>query len=171
MTSFDLPDVSHFVAGTEGPLGQRVFFLQAVATTEIYSWRLEKQQVSALSQAIKNILENHDLGDQTVPLSMEPFTHPAVPEWVVGTVGVGYNERNGRIVIALEEFSTEQPGDGLLGADETPAASSAAWIQLSAQQARQFADGANELVNAGRPICYLCEFPMEPEGHQCPRLN
>jgi uncharacterized repeat protein (TIGR03847 family) len=26
-------------------------------------------------------------------------------------------------------------------------------------------------VEAGRPRCPLCEFPMDPDGHICPRWN
>ena len=26
-------------------------------------------------------------------------------------------------------------------------------------------------VSAGRPKCPLCEFPMDPDGHICPRMN
>ena len=27
------------------------------------------------------------------------------------------------------------------------------------------------VVAAGRPPCPLCGFPLDPEGHICPRLN
>ena len=26
-------------------------------------------------------------------------------------------------------------------------------------------------VDAGRPKCQLCDFPMDPDGHICPRWN
>jgi hypothetical protein len=26
-------------------------------------------------------------------------------------------------------------------------------------------------VAAGRPKCPLCDFPMNPDGHICPRMN
>ncbi|MDQ1367417.1 MAG: hypothetical protein QOE57_3459, partial [Acidimicrobiaceae bacterium] len=28
-----------------------------------------------------------------------------------------------------------------------------------------------ELVEAGRPLCPLCGFPLDSEGHACPRTN
>jgi hypothetical protein len=28
-----------------------------------------------------------------------------------------------------------------------------------------------ESVDAGRPKCQLCDFPMDPSGHICPRWN
>ncbi len=28
-----------------------------------------------------------------------------------------------------------------------------------------------ELVESGRPLCPLCGFPLDPEGHACPRTN
>ena len=28
-----------------------------------------------------------------------------------------------------------------------------------------------EAVAAGRPLCPLCDMPMDPAGHRCPRWN
>ena len=42
MTQFDLPDVDRFTAGTVGPPGRRVFYLQAVAGGELVTRALEK---------------------------------------------------------------------------------------------------------------------------------
>ncbi len=48
-TSFDLPEPDRFTAGTVGPPGQRVFFLQASAEGHVVTLRLEKAQVAALA--------------------------------------------------------------------------------------------------------------------------
>ena len=36
---------------------------------------------------------------------------------------------------------------------------------------RAMAEAAVVAVGQGRPPCPLCEFPMDPDGHACPRWN
>ena len=38
-------------------------------------------------------------------------------------------------------------------------------------QVRAMAARGSEAVSSGRPACPLCEFPMDPAGHICPRWN
>jgi uncharacterized repeat protein (TIGR03847 family) len=38
-------------------------------------------------------------------------------------------------------------------------------------QVRAMAARAVEAVSSGRPKCPLCEQPMDPQGHRCPRWN
>jgi 23S rRNA G2445 N2-methylase RlmL len=45
--------------------------------------------------------------------------------------------------------------------------------RLYATRAQIRAMLANGLVavGGGRPKCPLCDFPMDPDGHICPRMN
>jgi hypothetical protein len=36
---------------------------------------------------------------------------------------------------------------------------------------RAMAARGAEAVAGGRPLCQLCNFPMDPAGHICPRWN
>jgi uncharacterized repeat protein (TIGR03847 family) len=38
-------------------------------------------------------------------------------------------------------------------------------------QVRAMAARGAEAVAGGRPLCQLCNFPMDPAGHICPRWN
>ncbi len=40
-----------------------------------------------------------------------------------------------------------------------------------AAQVRAMAAKGAEAVAAGRPLCPLCDMPMDPAGHRCPRWN
>ncbi|MGH3849761.1 MAG: DUF3090 family protein, partial [Pseudonocardiaceae bacterium] len=55
-SSFDLDEVDHFTAGTVGPPGQRVFFLQIGGQGILVSLRLEKSQVAALATYLSAML-------------------------------------------------------------------------------------------------------------------
>ena len=43
------------------------------------------------------------------------------------------------------------------------------WATLS--QAKELAEEALKVCAAGRPRCFLCGRPIDPEGHMCPRSN
>jgi uncharacterized repeat protein (TIGR03847 family) len=44
-------------------------------------------------------------------------------------------------------------------------------VRLTADMARAFIARALRVVAAGRPPCPLCNLPLDPEGHICPRQN
>ena len=155
--SFDITAVDHLTTGTVGEPGKRVFFLQAASGGQVVSLRLEKTQVAALSAYLTAMLA--DLpppGD--LPDDMD-LIEPVVAEWVVGSLGVSYDEEADRVVLVAEELVDE-------GAD----AASVRIVATREQIAALSAHGA-EIVAAGRPPCSLCGQPLDPEGHVCVRLN
>ena len=62
-----------------------------------------------------------------------------------------------------DDFAPEVAGD-----DE---AGYVARIYATRAQVRAMAARGAEAVAGGRPPCPLCEMPMDPAGHQCPRWN
>lgn len=147
-----------FTAGTVGPPGQRVFFLQAGDGDTISSVRLEKQQVSALAEYLAGML--HDLPAPTdVPPAPE-LVEPVVAEWTVGNIGVAYDNELDRIVIVAEELVPEDEPDG-----------DCLRVVISRSQVRAFIERAGDLMAGGRPPCRVCGAPMDPAGHACPRAN
>ena len=92
-----------------------------------------------------------------------PFAEPA---WIIATLGVGYDEDQGRIILdAHELFEEEEEGQR---AGEEPAS---ARVRITREQAQAFVDRAKELMKGGRPPCPVCSGPMDPAGHVCPRSN
>lgn len=151
-------DPSAFTAGTIGPPGQRVFYLQAQNGTSVSSVRLEKQQVSALAEYLAGML--HDLpAPSDVPPAPE-LIEPVVPEWTVGNIGVAYDNDLDRIIIVAEELVDEDEPDG-----------DSLRVVITRAQVRAFIERAGVLLAGGRPPCRVCGAPMDPEGHACPRSN
>ena len=89
---------------------------------------------------------------------------PTELAWVVGTVHIGV-DAEGQVIVLLEELLFDEDGDPVEG--EGASASMA----LSPDQVRAFAAQVGVLVAGGRPICRLCDQPIDPEGHACTRLN
>lgn len=157
-SSFDLPEVTTFAAGTLGNPGNRTFFLQAVAGSQVISLRVEKQQVSLLADYLDRLLETMDIEDDP-PAHMPDLVEPVLEEWVCGELMVAVNNETQQIVIVARELVED---------DAEPAE---ARVALRGAQAEAFVQGAHRLVEAGRPLCPLCNMPMDPDGHPCPRLN
>ncbi len=156
-TSFEIPEVDAITTGAIGPPGQRVFYLQARQGTQLVSLRLEKTQVAALVTYLGTLLTDLPTPDD-VPTDMD-LTEPVVAEWVVGSLGVTYDEDADRVVVVAEELVEE-------GAEAARARITATRGQIAA-----LARHGAEVVEAGRPPCPLCGQPVNPEGHMCIRLN
>ena len=161
-TSFDLPEPDRFTAGTEGPPGQRIFYLQAAAEGHVVTLRLEKAQVAALAEYLASVLADLAVPDPaSLPVELERV-EPVVAEWVVGQIGVVFDEDRDRMVVQAEELVEEEGDDTDRGV---------ARFALTRAQVAAFVGRAAELVAAGRPPCELCGRPKDSEGHMCIKTN
>ena len=155
--ALDLGDLDRFTVGAEGPVGKRVFVLQCRAGTTTLTLKAEKQQVSVLAEYLGRVLRDLQRPEH-LPEDLE-VEEPTEPHWVIGTLGVSYDESSDRVVLVAEELVAEdEEGD-------------VARFAVTREQAAAFAIRATALVEAGRPPCPLCGLPLDPSGHQCPRTN
>ena len=156
-TSFEIDNADLLTTGTVGPPGQRVFYLQAREGRRVVSLRLEKTQVAALCRYLAEMLA--DLPAVEPATGDMALVEPIVAEWVVGSLGVTYDEDDDRVLLVAEELVEE---------GEEPAR---ARIRATRAQVAAFTRHGSEVVAAGRPPCPLCGAPLDPEGHMCVRLN
>jgi uncharacterized repeat protein (TIGR03847 family) len=156
-TSYELEHVDALTTGTVGPPGQRVFYLQARRGEQVVSLRLEKTQVAALATYLTALLDDLP-APGPLPTDLD-LVEPVVAEWVVGSLGVSYDEDDDEVVLVAEE---------LVGEDEEGAE---ARITATREQVAALARQGAAVVEAGRPACPLCGQPLDPEGHMCVRLN
>jgi uncharacterized repeat protein (TIGR03847 family) len=157
-SSHDLPEVDRITVGTIGPTGQRLFLLQARQGGELVTLKVEKAQVAALSQSLGKMLRELPR-PEALPDDLD-LEEPADPEWVVGTLGVGYEEETDRIILLAEEV-----------AEDPDAPAGVARFRATREQTAALAIRGTQLVQAGRPPCPLCGYPLDPSGHLCPRSN
>jgi len=185
---FDSPDL--FTAGTIGPPGQRVFYLQAREGKTLVTLKCEKEQVRVLGEYLGKLLERLSK-PAAAPAGDLALVEPVTPAWVVGSIGVGYDEASDRVVLVIEEVSeereTEAEGEEETGTPAEVAAESpreeeeegaasagdraSGRVRLTRGQVAAFVGRAQGLVEAGRPTCRLCGRPMNPGGHRCARTN
>jgi uncharacterized repeat protein (TIGR03847 family) len=164
---FDAPD--HCTLGVIGEVGHRLFLFycrQGLTETTV---KVEKQQIAVLAGYLGRIVK--ELGRPGhLPEDLE-FYGTEEYEWVVGTIGVSYDEELDRIVIVLEEVGSGEEDDEEEDEDELDEGAHVLRVALSREQAAAFAIHATRLVEAGRPPCPLCSLPLDPSGHDCPRTN
>ncbi len=167
---FTDPDL--FTAGTLGPPGQRVFYLQARQNGHVLSLRCEKQQVSALADYLEGLLSDlpGELPPNSSPGNLSLVT-ATLEEWVVGAIGVEYDHRSDRFVIEAEELIVVTEEVSEAEAEALLAGARKARFSFSREQVAWFVPHGQALVSSGRPPCFLCGRPMDPDGHMCPRNN
>jgi uncharacterized repeat protein (TIGR03847 family) len=173
--SFDFDRPQKLTVGTEGPPGQRMFFLQARQGAVSATLKMEKIQVAALAAWIAKTLEDLPApGHLPEDTELEPdgFVDPA---WAVGSLGGSYDIDTDRIVLVAAEQTGEEDEEGE-EEEETDASllggrGATARILATREQMAALAIRATRLVESGRPPCPLCGYPLDPAGHQCPRTN
>lgn len=160
---FDHP--GRFTVGTVGEPGRRVFYFQAFADGAEVAVKCEKQQAVALAEHLVNLLADLP-GDEPDGVPAAEALPPTDLSWTVGSISIGVDRGEGRLVVLLEELLIDEDDDTPIDRDP-----SRLRVHLSREQVRAYASQVEALVATGRPTCRLCEQPIDPDGHACPRLN
>ena len=120
---FDAPD--HCTVGVIGEVGHRLFLLycrQGLTETTV---KVEKQQIAVLAGYLGRIVK--ELGRPGhLPEDLD-FYGTEEFEWVVGTIGVSYDEELDRIIVVLEEVGVDDDEDEERGRRWTAAGTCCAW--------------------------------------------
>jgi uncharacterized repeat protein (TIGR03847 family) len=154
---YDLSAPDRITVGTVGPVGERLFLLQCRQGSVLLTLKIEKQQVATVADYLARIVRDEQRPGH-LPEDLE-LEEPAEPAWVVGTIGVSFDEADDRVILVIEERVVEE------------ATGAIARLSISREQAAAFAIRATTLVESGRPPCPLCGSPLDPSGHECPRTN
>ena len=165
---FDLRNPDTFLAGTVGPPGQRIFFLQASEAGHVVSLKLEKGQVWALANLLSELLESEEYDGPASPVG--ELAEPVAAAWTVGRLATGMDTDGKVIVVIAEEIDDSEadedpsggPGSGeASSADDEEPSGGRARFHLDYALALGFAQQALLLVEEGR------DFGMR-NGHRPP---
>ncbi len=166
-------------AGAVGEPGQRAFYLQARSDATQLTVLVEKEQIALLATEAVSFLERiaDEYPEDTIalPLSVAELHEPTVPLFRARLIGLGFDPERELVLIELREHSaaedgTEDESEPIVPTDEDETGY-VARLYATRPQVRAMAARGAAIVAAGRPPCPLCEFPMDPEGHRCPRWN
>ena len=151
-------------AETYGEPGQRTFrlVLQSGAA-RCYVW-VEKEQLFQLGRFLQKSVQSLSAEDR------ERHNEPGEPPWTgsetsvefkAGQLLLNYDSAANSFYLQALENEEDQPQDEV--------SSVSCWITVS--QAGPLADESLTICAAGRPLCFLCSMPINPDGHVCPRAN
>jgi uncharacterized repeat protein (TIGR03847 family) len=195
----ELETVDSLGAGAVGDPGEREFFLQARTESAQLTVLVEKEQVALLATEAVAFLDR--IAEDYPEESVEPrepvfrqagLREPTVPLFRARLIGLGFDPERQMVLIELRERSSEDEEEGealapqaeevtpdlpdlpdVTVADPTDEEEEGyvARIYATRGQVRAMAAKGAEAVAAGRPLCPLCDMPMDPAGHRCPRWN
>jgi uncharacterized repeat protein (TIGR03847 family) len=89
----------------------------------------------------------------------DPFPEQPQVDFKIGRLAIGYDQESG--LVSIFAYAPEQDRD----------VEPTFTCQVGRRQSRAFAEQAENVVSAGRPICLLCGSPIDPGGHKCLRRN
>ena len=173
----ELDSVDGLSTGAVGEPGQRAFYLQARKESAQLTVLVEKEQVALLaSEAVAfldRIADEYPEDGVALPASDADLREPTVPLFRARLIGLGFDAERELVLIELRERSAEDDEDEEEA--RPPAAEEeegfVARVYATRPQVRAMAAQGAAVVAAGRPPCPLCDQPMDPAGHRCPRWN
>lgn len=170
---YDINPVNHIIADAMGEPGKRTFFIQGSNGSQLVSLVLDKEEVANLALSVLQLLEELDNKSDTP--SEESSTkrflspeHPIEPAFRIGQLIIGYDEDEDMVwliakaMVVTDSGVIRDPED-----DDIPAARFVA----TRSQMRAMSEHALDVVAQGRPICPLCNRPIDRSGHFCPRTD
>ena len=171
----ELDDVDGLGAGAVGEPGQRAFYIQARTEHTQLTVLVEKEQVDLLATEavafLDQIAEKYPELPFDLPPTQSSLREPTVPLFRARLIGLGFDTERELVLLELRERSQEEEDAVDDTVDDEAAEGYVARIYATRAQVRAMAARGAEAVAGGRPPCPLCEQPMDPSGHRCPRWN
>ncbi len=175
----ELDDVDGLGTGAVGEPGKRVFYIQARTENAQLTVLVEKEQVALLATEsvafLDRIADDYPELPFEVPAAQTQLREPTVPLFRARLIGLGFDPERELVLIELRERAADDDDDAETqvaeAVDEDDEPGYVARIYATRAQVRAMAARGAEAVSGGRPPCPLCELPMDPAGHRCPRWN
>ena len=145
-----------------GQPGNRRFRLIALSHGRAASVWMEKVQLASIGESFDEIATRLEAENPSNDPDQQPDPIPLNfdLDFRAGQLGLGYLEDED--LFTIHAFSSEE---GLTNSEPTFR------CQISRGQARVLGGRIANVVAAGRQACPLCQRPIDPAGHICPRSN
>jgi uncharacterized repeat protein (TIGR03847 family) len=168
----ELDDVDGLGAGAVGEPGQRAFYIQARTEQTQLTVLVEKEQVALLAAEavafLDKIADDYPELPFDIPSTQSVLREPTVPLFRARLIGLGFDPERELVLLELRERAEDDEEVVEIDEDDD---GYVARIYATRAQVRAMAARGIEAVAGGRPPCPLCEQPMDPSGHRCPRWN
>ena len=154
--------LSQFEAEAIGEPGHRTFRLILKSGDSSATLWLEKEQLYQLAVHLHEIMESlssEGAAEQGEAPEPESSVGSTSLEFTIGKLALGHDNHSNCLLLLAHDVEETDEGQATLSF----------WLTLS--QGEELAKDALNVCSAGRPRCFLCSQPINPEGHMCPRAN
>jgi len=158
-------------AVTFGEPGNRTFKVDANSGAALCSIWMEKEQLLQLGVYLRDMVgrlsqEERDKGSD---LREEAWSGDDLAvDFKAGQMLLSYDQDSNAFYLQAYEREVEE--QETQSSDSDPEIQSVGcWITIT--QASVLSEESLKICAAGRPTCFLCGQPINPDGHACPRAN
>jgi uncharacterized repeat protein (TIGR03847 family) len=155
-----------------GKPGQRVFYIQAASLDQTVTLIIEKIQLQSLAATILRFLDDLHKQNQNLVVPSGKYSEaeqrislPIDPYFRIGEISLAYEIESDIICLSAWEIIMES------NASTLQEERNSITIWCTREQFKTFANWSLDLAQKGRPICPLCQNPIDPSGHFCPKRN
>ncbi|HAA95890.1 MAG TPA: hypothetical protein DHW65_06125 [Dehalococcoidia bacterium] len=168
---YSLGPVSSIEAFTFGEPGRRTFRLDVRSGQAFCSIWMEKEQLLQLGTYLKDVVDRQPKEER------ERSTSPKADGWTGGDLNVDFkagqmllshDQESNSFYLQAYERETDEPAD-----EDNPqiGETESVGFWVTAARAGDLGQEALIICAAGRPTCFLCGQPINPDGHACPRTS
>ena len=171
---YPLGAVTSIEALTFGEPGQRTFRLDVHSGPAHCSVWLEKEQLFQLAVHLRDSVDrlSQEERDNEGNLREESWSEGELTiDFKAGQMLLSYDIDSNAFYVQAYELETDEPGEGEGQQNQEPGDAESVGFWITAAQASVLGEEALKICAAGRPTCFLCGQPINPEGHACPRAN
>ncbi len=166
---YPLGALSRVEAVTFGQPGGRTFRMDLNSGAAFCSLWLEKEQLFQLGVYLRDYvagLSAEEKARESTPQEPAWTGGEATIDFKAGQMFLSHDRETNSFYMQAHERETDEEGEERSSEE---AESVSFWITLN--QASELAEESLRICAAGRPICFLCGQPINPDGHVCPRAN
>ena len=168
---YPLGSAASIEAVTFGEPGNRTFKLVANSGTASCSIWMEKEQLLQLGVYLRDMIGRLSQEDRDKGSDLREEA------WSGGDLAVDF--KAGQMLLSYDQDSNAfylQAYGQDAGEEEAPSSGNALEVEsvgfwITIEQASVLGEESLRICAAGRPTCFLCGQPINPDGHACPRAN
>ena len=171
---YPLGAVTSIEALTFGEPGRRTFRLDVHSGPAYCSIWMEKEQLFQLGVYLRDLVGrlSQEEREKESDLREESWSQGELTvDFKAGQMALSHDQDSNAFYLQAYEREPDEPAEGEGPRDEEPTNPESVGFWITTAQAAVLGEESLKICAAGRPTCFLCGQPIDPEGHSCPRAN
>jgi len=171
---YSLGAVGSIEALTFGEPGRRTFRLDVTSGAASCSVWMEKEQLFQLGVYLQDLMGrlSQEERDKESDLREENWSGGELAiDFKAGQMLLSHDQDSNAFYLQAYERQEDEQPEGENPPNDGPEETESVGFWVTTVQARVLGEEALKICAAGRPTCFLCGQPINPEGHACPRAN